>query len=227
MAPGVPSGTIFVHGLPPSASAHLHPEAPIATMHSNVTFNAPSIASVAPANSYSTILTTFDYYLPLLPFRISIYVPIDHGSLSPSILSLGSSLHRTDDSAPSPSSSLLFDLHAFDITCHPHAQRAASTLVASCDFLLLFRSPNTSPKGRARLLDGSIPHSSSSFWRRLPDRDPLLSHLDAPLPRFSSSLFSFDDPAHFPIALALDSETFIIFELESVQTLKNCLHGHL
>ena len=47
-----------------------------------------------------------------------------------------------------------------------HAQRAASAVVASLEFLSLHRS--STPQGRARLMDGSVLRGPFSFWRRVP-----------------------------------------------------------
>ena len=69
-------------------------------------------------------------------------------------------------------------------------------MVLSCEFLSLYSS--STPRGRARLLDGSVARGPFSFWRRLPI--PLTSDsLASDLPHFA-----FSDPADYPIALALD-----------------------
>ncbi len=87
------------------------------------------------------------------------------------------------------------DLDCLDATCHPHAQRAASAVVASLAFLTLFNAPNTTSTGRARLLDSSAPKGPSTWLRRIPF--PSNDALRTPL-------FAFQVPQHFPIALAID-----------------------
>ena len=107
-------------------------------------------------------------------------------------LGLGPAQDNFDDSPDSPD--LLYDLDSLDKACHPHAQRAASAVVMSREFLSLYSS--STPIGRARLLDGSVTRGPFSFWRRIPIR-PEASASEQPH-------FAFSDPADYPIALALD-----------------------
>ncbi len=124
-----------------------------------------------------------------------LHTGLDDGGFSAATVPLGHTAGglASDDADDSPS--LLFDLDCLDVACHPHAQRAASAVVASRSFLALYHSRDTTPTGRARLLDGSVSRGPFSFWRRLPDTDPSLPH---------EPFFAFADPEHFPIALALD-----------------------
>jgi hypothetical protein len=87
---------------------------------------------------------------------------------------------------PSPSPSLLLDLDALEHTAHPHGQIAATSVVASAEFLTLYSSSTS--VARTRLLDGSTPRGPSSWLRRVP----------------SSPRFQFHHPGDFGIALATD-----------------------
>jgi hypothetical protein len=119
---------------------------------------------------------------------------LEDGRLSPATVPLGAARHDDlDDSHDSPS--FIYDLDGLDATCHPHAQGAASAVVASHAFLRLFNDPTTTATGRARLLDGSVPKGPSTWLRRLP-----IPSIDA----LRTPFFAFQDPRHFPIALAID-----------------------
>jgi len=119
---------------------------------------------------------------------------LDDGRLSPATVPLGAAGHDDlDGSNDSPS--FIYDLDGLDATCHPHAQGAASAVVASHAFLRLFNDPSTTATGRARLLDGSVPKGPSTWLRRIPT--PSHDALRTPL-------FAFQVPQHFPIALAID-----------------------
>ena len=91
------------------------------------------------------------------------------------------------------------------MTCHPYAQRAASAVVSSLEFLALH---DTSTRiGRARLLDGSVGRGPFSFWRRVPttatpDRDPASTVYS------SDPLFAFSHSSDFTTALAIDLLAF-------------------
>ena len=116
---------------------------------------------------------------------------LDDGRLSPASVPLGAvAIRGLDDSADDPS--FIYDLDSLDATCHPHAQRAASAVVVSRAFLVLLNDPDTTPTGRARLLDGSNAKGPFTWLRRLPDVP-----CDTPF-------FAFQIPDHFPVALALD-----------------------
>jgi hypothetical protein len=119
---------------------------------------------------------------------------LDDGRLSPATVPLGAADHNDFD-ASHDSPSFIYDLDCLDATCHPNAQRAASAVVASRAFLTLLNDPTTTPTGRARLLDGSVPKGPSTWLRRIPI--PSNDALHTPL-------FAFQVPQHFPIALALD-----------------------
>ena len=125
----------------------------------------------------------------------AVHSRLDDGRLSPATIPLGqvAADHFDDDLTDSPL--FLFDLDCLDVACHPHAQRAASAVVASYGFLSLYSHLTTTPTGRARMLDGSVSRGPFSFWRRLPDTDPHLPH---------SPFFAFTNPEHFPVALAID-----------------------
>ena len=127
-------------------------------------------------------------------FPTDIHSNLIDGRLSPATcpLGLGPAQDNLDDSPDSPD--LLYDLDSLDKACHPHAQRAASAVVMSREFLSLYSS--STPIGRARLLDGSVTRGPFSFWRRIPIR-PEASASEQPH-------FAFSDPADYPIALALD-----------------------
>ena len=119
---------------------------------------------------------------------------LDDGRLSPATVPLGAAAHRgLDDSHDAPS--FIYDLDSLDVTCHPYAQRAASAVVASRAFLALLNDPATTATGRARLLDGSAAQGPFAWLRRLPI--PSSDAGDTPL-------FAFQNPQHFPVALALD-----------------------
>ena len=153
--------------------------------------------------------------LTLLPTSArfpDLYSPLTDGRTSPATVPLGQPAAPLDlDADTSPSSLVSLDL--LDEACHPHAQRAASAVVSSMEFLALYDS--ASPAGRARLLDGSVERGPFSFWRRVPtDARPLAptptsedAH-PAPLPPQPSSLFAFHDPADFATALAVDLLAF-------------------
>ena len=116
------------------------------------------------------------------------------GRLSPATAPLGQApAVALDDDADSPS--ILHDLDCADVTCHPHAHRAASAVVASLAFLALYDASR--PAGRARLLDGSIARGPFSFWRRIPVPSPSPSPTAPPL-------FAFTDASEFSVALAID-----------------------
>ena len=69
---------------------------------------------------------------------------LDDGRLSPASVPLGAAAIRDlDDSFDSPS--FIYDLDSLDVTCHPHAQRAASAVVVSRAFLVLLNDPATTP----------------------------------------------------------------------------------
>ncbi len=123
------------------------------------------------------------------------YSRFDDGRLSAATVPLGQFAAHSLDEAVADSPARLFDLDCLDVACHPHAQRAASAVVASRAFLSLYHSPTTTSTGRARLLDGSVARGPFSFWRRLPDPDPSLPY---------EPFFAFTDPEHFPVALAFD-----------------------
>ena len=125
-----------------------------------------------------------------------LYSALTDGRASPVTAPLGAGGDDLDGSAPSPL--LLTDLDYFDETCHPHAQRAASAVVSSLAFLSLYDA--SSPRGRARLLDGSVARGPFSFWRRVP-----VAHL---LPDATAPLFAFQPSAAFATALALDLLAF-------------------
>ena len=120
---------------------------------------------------------------------------LDDGRLSPATAPLGQGAAGQFDDDPADSPAYLFDLDCLDVACHPHAQRAASAVVASLGFLSLYNRPTTTPTGRARMLDGSISRGPFSFWRRVPDLNAHLPH---------DPFFAFTNPEHFPVALALD-----------------------
>lgn len=125
-----------------------------------------------------------------------IHTRLDDGRLTPATIPLGlAPAGPFDDDHETDSPAFLYDLDALDATCHPHAQRAASAVVASRAFLSLYHSAHTTHTGRARLLDASVARGPFSFWRRLPDTDPHLPH---------NPFFAFPNPEHFPIALAVD-----------------------
>ena len=120
---------------------------------------------------------------------------LDDGRLSPATAPLGQGAAGQFDDDPADSPAYLFDLDCLDVACHPHAQRAASAVVASLGFLSLYNRPTTTPTGRARMLDGSVSRGPFSFWRRIPDLNAHLPH---------NPFFAFTNPEHFPVALALD-----------------------
>ena len=122
-------------------------------------------------------------------------------SLVPLGLAAGQAGHF-DDTADMPD--CLFDLDCLDAACHPHAQRAASAVVASRAFLTLFHSDSTTATGRARMLDGSVSRGPFSFWRRVPDPDPSILAPAPDQPASHTPFFAFTDPSHFPAALAMD-----------------------
>jgi len=92
---------------------------------------------------------------------------------------------------------MLYSLDAFDVACLPHAQRAASAVVAADAFIHLYDCQSTSRAGRARLLDGSVPRGPFSFWHRVPV-SPVDPDDDVP------PLFALPDGGAFPAALAFD-----------------------
>ena len=132
--------------------------------------------------------------LPINSHFPQLHSRLDDGRLSPATVPLGGAPRQdTDDSLDSPS--FLYDLDSLDSTCHPHAQRAASAVVESHAFFSLLDDQRTTPTGRARLLDGSNARGPFSWLRRLPI--PTSDANDTPF-------FAFENPDHFPIALALD-----------------------
>ena len=140
---------------------------------------------------------TYNHFAELIPASShfpELFSRLDDGRLSPATIPLGAAAHRDlDDSHDSPS--FIYDLDALDATCHPHAQRAASAVVASRAFLVLLNDPVTTATGRARLLDGSSAKGPFTWLRRLPI--PSSDPGDTPF-------FAFQVPQHFPVALALD-----------------------
>ena len=75
------------------------------------------------------------------------------GRVSPATVPLGQGGGGDDADPDEPL--VLPGLDSCDSACHPHAQRAASAVVASLEFLSLHVS--STPQGRARLMDGSVP----------------------------------------------------------------------
>ena len=138
------------------------------------------------AHHDSSSLLPADSQFPELHSRFT------EGRLSPATVPLGG-IHAVglDDDSDEPS--VLFDLDCADATCHPHAHRAASAVVASYAFLALYDA--SLARGRARLLDGSIARGPFSLWRRI----PVPSSSDA-----RESFFAFSDASDFPVALAID-----------------------
>ena len=118
-----------------------------------------------------------------------LYSRLDDGRLTPASAPLGAAPAADDEDGPG-GSSVLHDLDSFELTALPHAQRAASAVVCSFEFLSLYDS--ATPTGRARLLDGSVSRGPHSWLRRVP-LDPL-----------SSEYFSFHQSEDFATALALD-----------------------
>ena len=86
------------------------------------------------------------------------------GRVSPATVPLGQG--GGGDDADPDEILVLPGLDSCDSACHPHAQRAASAVVASLEFLSLHVS--STPQGCARLMDGSVPRGPFSFWRRVP-----------------------------------------------------------
>ena len=127
---------------------------------------------------------------------------LEDGRFSPATVPLGSQGSTAFDDAPT-ASSLLHDLDGCDAACHPHAQRAASAVVASHAFFHLFFAPSTTDVGRARLLDGSVGRGPSAMWRRIPVAPPETEQGTMPLST-ATPLFAFEEPSHFPVALAVD-----------------------
>jgi hypothetical protein len=68
--------------------------------------------------------------LPASSHFPELFSRLDDGRLSPATVPLGAAGYGDlDDSHDSPS--FIYDLDGLDATCHPHAQRAASAVVAS------------------------------------------------------------------------------------------------
>ncbi len=120
----------------------------------------------------------------------SLFSRLDDGRLTPATAPLGAVPPADDDLAGSIGPEVLHDLDSFELTALPHAQRAASAVVSSLEFLSLYDSATST--GRARLLDGSSARGPHSWLRRVP-LDPL-----------ASDFFSFFQPEDFSSALALD-----------------------
>ena len=144
-----------------------------------------------------TLVSAHHDHASLLPTEAhfpELHSRLDHGRFSPATIPLGHAAPAgLDDDAVPSGPSILPDLDCADVTCHPHAHRAASAVVASLAFLALYDASR--PAGRARLLDGSTARGPFSFWRRIPV--PSSSTTDPPL-------FAFSDSAEFSVALALD-----------------------
>ena len=141
-------------------------------------------------------------FLRLPPGRFPVlFSELDDGSLPPASQPLGHALPpgaAADGDVPASTPLIRPDLDACDRACPPHAQRAASAVVQSRDFLRLYSASATTPTGRARMIDGSVPRGPASFWRRVPTMPPP-DTASTPVP-----LFAFARPDDFPAALAID-----------------------
>ena len=76
-------------------------------------------------NPNHTALLPCDARFPTMHSRLT------DGRLSPATARLGQAPNGVFDDEPDDSPALLFDLDSCDTACHPHAQRAASAVVAS------------------------------------------------------------------------------------------------
>ena len=144
----------------------------------------------------------------LLPSAAQLPALHDHlldGRFSPATVPLGSDAGSDaggDDGAPVPSALALFHPDIFDSVCHTHAQRAASAVIASMMFTSLYDSSDLA--GRARLLDGSTPRGPFTLWHRVPVA-PAVTEQGHIVPLSTAQpFFAFEEPSHFPVALALD-----------------------
>ena len=154
-----------------------------------------AFARVMAARLAVTLTPQYDSLLPSDARLPDVHTRLDDGRLSPATLPLGQGVAATpfDDTSDTPDR--LYDLDCLDTACHPHAQRAASAVVASHAFMTLYRSATTTSTGRARMMDASAGRGPFGFWRRVPDVDPSLPE---------TPLFAFPDPHAFPTALAID-----------------------
>ena len=178
----------IIHVLKSSCTLNIH------SIPDAFTLLATTPSRFSPRSSREGRLTPNRDLLPINSQFPQLHSRLDDGRLSPASVPLGAAAIRDlDDSFDSPS--FIYDLDSLDTTCHPHAQRAASAVVVSRAFLVLLNDPDTTPTGRARLLDGSNAKGPFTWLRRLPvpSGDPC----DTPF-------FAFQIPDHFPVALALD-----------------------
>lgn len=109
---------------------------------------------------------------------------------------------------------MIYDLDSCDAACHPHAQRAASAVVVSLEFITLYDHADTTATGRARMLDGSTSRGPFSFWRRVP--------VEAPQWATHRSLFCLSRPEAFSVALAVDLLVLPPIEGEANEPITAC-----